>query len=173
MVVHESISQISIAYHLQCTEQLHIWVDCFFPSPTDSLHPKTASMGQMVENCVNHVTLDPEGMFKLLIQEARGSTDPVTENAGLRPWVVIFYAWMVRWIIQESGRTFCRCRFPVSRGRSCSSIVCTTILQRFEIFLVRIGRLPENGRWIYQILSYILMPKYYPLGRKIILLHIY
>jgi hypothetical protein len=43
----------------------------------------------------------------------------------------------------------------------------------FEIFSVWIGRFPENGRWIYQSLSYILMPKYYPLERKPILLHIF
>jgi hypothetical protein len=85
MVVNESISRNSIAYHLQGTEQFHIRVDCFFTSTTDSLYPKTASMGQMVENCINHVTLDPEGTFKLLIREARDSTNPVTENAGLRP----------------------------------------------------------------------------------------
>ena len=43
----------------------------------------------------------------------------------------------------------------------------------FEIFLFRIGRLPENGKWIYQILSCILMPKYYPFWRKTILLDIF
>jgi hypothetical protein len=85
MVVDESISRNSIAYHLHGTEQFHLPVYCFFTSTTDSLYPKTASLGQMVENCVNHVTLDPECLLKLLFQEARSSTNPVTENAGLRP----------------------------------------------------------------------------------------
>ncbi len=38
--------------------------------------------------------------------------------------------------------------------------------------MVRIGQFPENGQWIYQILDYILMPRYYHFWRKTMLLDI-
>jgi hypothetical protein len=46
----------------------------------------------MVDDCIVHVTLNPEGMLKLFVWKPRYITDPVTENTVLRPLVVILNA---------------------------------------------------------------------------------
>jgi hypothetical protein len=50
----------------------------------------------MIKDCVDHMTLNPEGALKLLVMKSWYFTNPVTEDTLLGPFVIVLNAWAFR-----------------------------------------------------------------------------
>jgi hypothetical protein len=129
VLVQKSMSRHPMTNHLQCKKQFHVRVDCFFTSPAYSLDPKLIFTCLMVENNVNHVTLQLELTFKLFFWKYTDCTNPVAKATLLCPLVVILYTGPFRLIWRWGTHNSMTTTFTSQRGLLCSSIVCMTISQ--------------------------------------------
>ena len=126
VVIKKIMSRYPVTNHLQDTKQFYAWVNCFFTNLAFSLDPKLIFTCKMVENNVNHVTINLERTFELFFSESRDWTNPVAEDTLLCPLGVILYAGLFRLIGRWGSHQSVMLTFTSQGGRSCSSMVCMT-----------------------------------------------
>lgn len=90
--IQKSSSWISVTNHLHGTKEFHVRVVYFFSCLAYSVHHKSISLCQMIDNSINHMVHDLEGILKSSVRKWRDFTNPVVENTFFSSYIIIFYA---------------------------------------------------------------------------------